>query len=94
MLSEEEQKAQEEKLKIDHQRMIGVGTVMNSLERLQKAAISDPEARDRWLRILEALDEDHDGHIEFKHILGVSIISLFVNMIVHLKIIPCEFTAA
>ncbi|VDO03331.1 unnamed protein product, partial [Rodentolepis nana] len=70
-LSEEEKLARMEELRIDQQRMVGVGSVMAALEKLQQDPNIDPKARDRWYKILVALDEDKDGQIELKHILGL-----------------------
>lgn len=72
-MTEEEKLARIEELKIDQQRMVGVESVMSALEKLQEQdPDKDPEARERWQKILAALDEDKDGQIELKHILGVS----------------------
>nr|CUU00423.1 hypothetical transcript [Hymenolepis microstoma] len=70
-LSEEEKLARMEELRIDQQRMVGVGSVMAALEKLQQDPNIDPKAHDRWYKILVALDEDKDGQIELKHILGL-----------------------
>lgn len=51
--------------------MVDINDVLVSLQRLQKTAGSDAEAVQRWQLILEALDEDDDGKIEFKHLLAV-----------------------
>ncbi|VDL19112.1 unnamed protein product [Hymenolepis diminuta] len=71
-LSEEEKLARMEELRIDQQRMVGVGSVMAALEKLQQQDPDiDSKTHDRWQKILVALDEDKDGQIELKHILGL-----------------------
>lgn len=61
-----------EHIRSDQQRVVDINDVLASLQQLQKAAGSDAEAVQRWQCILDALDEDHDGKIEFKHLLAVS----------------------
>lgn len=38
----------------------------------QQSQPTPEETTLRWQRILDALDEDHDGKIELKHVLAVS----------------------
>ncbi|KAL5967096.1 Mitochondrial proton/calcium exchanger protein [Taenia solium] len=68
---EERQKQLFENIRADQQRVVDISDVLVSLQRLQKAAGSDAGAVQRWQLILEALDEDDDGKIEFKHLLAV-----------------------
>ncbi|KAH9286567.1 LETM1 and EF-hand domain-containing protein 1, mitochondrial [Echinococcus granulosus] len=68
---EERRKQLFENIRADQQRVVDINDVLVSLQRLQKASGSDAEAVQRWQLILEALDEDHDGKIEFKHLLAV-----------------------
>ena len=71
-MDEEKRRQLFEHIRADQQRVVDINDVLTSLQQLQKAAGSDVEAVQRWQSILDALDEDHDGKIEFKHLLAVS----------------------
>ncbi|VEL25122.1 unnamed protein product [Protopolystoma xenopodis] len=49
----------------DHDRVIDINDLFLALRRIQKV----PDDA-RWQRILEVLDEDHDGKIELDHVLN------------------------
>lgn len=51
----------------DEERLIAIGDVMAALKQLRNA--SGDEAK--WQRILDVLDEDHDGQIEARHVTEV-----------------------
>jgi len=51
----------------EHERVIAISDVMKALKQLK--AVSDDETK--WQRILEVLDEDHDGQIEARHVTEV-----------------------
>ncbi|KAA0201261.1 LETM1 and EF-hand domain-containing protein 1 mitochondrial, partial [Fasciolopsis buskii] len=53
-------------IKADHERMVDINDLMLALRRLQK--VPDDS---RWEKILDVLDEDHDGKIELQHVLSV-----------------------
>ncbi|VDD77424.1 unnamed protein product [Mesocestoides corti] len=68
---EEEKKRIIDSIRADQQRVVGINEILASLQSMQKVAGTEGEASERWQRILDALDEDHDGKIEFKHLLPV-----------------------
>ncbi|VDP79919.1 unnamed protein product [Echinostoma caproni] len=53
-------------IKADHARVVDINDLLLALRRLQKV----PDDT-RWQKILDVLDEDHDGKIEMQHVLSV-----------------------
>ncbi|TPP61715.1 LETM1 and EF-hand domain-containing protein 1 mitochondrial, partial [Fasciola gigantica] len=53
-------------IKADHERVVDINDLLLALRRLQKV----PDDT-RWQKILDVLDEDHDGKIEMQHVLSV-----------------------
>ncbi|VDP99648.1 unnamed protein product [Trichobilharzia regenti] len=65
-IEEEEQSKMIDAIKADHQRVVDMNDLLESLKRIQ--SVHDHK---RWEKILKVLDEDKDGKIELKHILSV-----------------------
>ncbi|KAL7061634.1 hypothetical protein AAHC03_0948 [Spirometra sp. Aus1] len=54
-------------IRADQQRVVDITDVFSSLQQIKQ---QEPDL-ERWQQILDALDEDHDGKIELKHLRAV-----------------------
>lgn len=55
-------------IKAGHKEVVDINDLLLALKRIQKV----PDDA-KWQKILQVLDEDHDGKIELKHVLSVSV---------------------
>ncbi|VDN26207.1 unnamed protein product, partial [Dibothriocephalus latus] len=56
-------------IRADQQRLVDITDVFTSLQQVKQQ--EEPKL-EHWQQILDALDEDHDGKIELKHLSAVS----------------------